>query len=80
MYIIDGGKIIEQIITDLSLSPSAGAHSLSVRYERQSIKHYRIQRIENGWHYISPRLTFQTLTQLVEHYSGKHTHTQINLI
>ncbi|XP_017343609.1 src-like-adapter 2 isoform X1 [Ictalurus punctatus] len=46
-----------------------GAHSLSVRYERQSIKHYRIQRIENGWHYISPRLTFQTLTQLVEHYS-----------
>ncbi|KAM9445503.1 src-like-adapter 2 isoform 1-T1 [Clarias gariepinus] len=47
----------------------AGAHSLSVRLERQSIKHYRIQRIENGWHYISPRLTFPSLTHLVEHYS-----------
>ncbi|XP_060793992.1 src-like-adapter 2 isoform X2 [Neoarius graeffei] len=46
-----------------------GAHSLSVRLERQAIKHYRIQRIENGWHYISPSLTFPTLTHLVEHYS-----------
>ncbi|KAB5546414.1 hypothetical protein PHYPO_G00071760 [Pangasianodon hypophthalmus] len=46
-----------------------GAHSLSVRLERQSIKHYRINTIENGWHYISPRLTFPTLTHLVEHYS-----------
>ncbi|KAF7695981.1 src-like-adapter 2 isoform X1 [Silurus meridionalis] len=46
-----------------------GAHSLSVRFERQSIKHYRIRSIENGWHFISPRLTFPTLTHLVEHYS-----------
>ncbi|KAK2825202.1 hypothetical protein Q7C36_019129 [Tachysurus vachellii] len=46
-----------------------GAHSLSVRIENESIKHYRIHSIENGWHYISPRLTFPSLTHLVEHYS-----------
>ncbi|XP_026879916.2 src-like-adapter 2 isoform X1 [Electrophorus electricus] len=50
-----------------------GAHTLSVRKssrpEHHSIKHYRIHRIENGWHYISPSLTFPTLTHLVEHYS-----------
>ncbi|XP_027000579.1 src-like-adapter 2 isoform X1 [Tachysurus fulvidraco] len=46
-----------------------GAHSLSVRTENDSIKHYRIHSIENGWHYISPRLTFPSLTHLVEHYS-----------
>ncbi|XP_072553112.1 src-like-adapter 2 isoform X2 [Salminus brasiliensis] len=50
-----------------------GGYSLSVRkssrQERRSVKHYRIHRIENGWHYISPRLTFPTLAHLVEHYS-----------
>ncbi|XP_066529011.1 src-like-adapter 2 isoform X2 [Hoplias malabaricus] len=50
-----------------------GAHTLSVRkssrLERQSIKHYRIHRLENGFYYISPRLTFPTLPDLVEHYS-----------
>ncbi|XP_076840061.1 src-like-adapter 2 isoform X2 [Brachyhypopomus gauderio] len=50
-----------------------GAHTLSVRKssrpDHHSIKHYRIHRIENGWHYISPRLTFPSLTHLVEHYT-----------
>ncbi|KAG9269489.1 src-like-adapter 2 isoform X1 [Astyanax mexicanus] len=50
-----------------------GCHTLSVlkssRLERRSVKHYRIHRIENGWHYISPRLTFPTLAHLVEHYT-----------
>uniref|UniRef100_A0A4W5R1F8 Src like adaptor 2b n=1 Tax=Hucho hucho TaxID=62062 RepID=A0A4W5R1F8_9TELE len=50
-----------------------GAHSLSVRktsdQDRSSVKHYRIQQLENGWHYISPCLTFPTLTALVDHYS-----------
>ncbi|XP_030625992.1 src-like-adapter 2 [Chanos chanos] len=50
-----------------------GAHTLSVRKnssdERRTVKHYRIYRLDNGWHYISPRLTFQTLFHLVEHYS-----------
>ncbi|XP_012689963.1 src-like-adapter 2 [Clupea harengus] len=53
-----------------------GAHALSVRRSSSSsssgyrpVKHYRIHCLENGWHYISPRLTFPSLSALVEHYS-----------
>ncbi|XP_040014837.1 src-like-adapter 2 [Xiphias gladius] len=34
-----------------------------------SVKHYRISHLQNGWVYISPRLTFPSLHHLVEHYS-----------
>ncbi|KAM3877952.1 src-like-adapter 2 [Diretmus argenteus] len=34
-----------------------------------SVKHYRICRLRNGWLYISPSLTFPSLHHLVEHYS-----------
>ncbi|XP_071773563.1 src-like-adapter 2 isoform X1 [Centroberyx gerrardi] len=34
-----------------------------------SVKHYRIHRLQNGWFYISPSLTFPSLHHLVEHYS-----------
>ncbi|XP_074532709.1 src-like-adapter 2 [Halichoeres trimaculatus] len=34
-----------------------------------SVKHYRISNLQNGWFYISPGLTFPSLQQLVEHYS-----------
>ncbi|KAJ8415765.1 hypothetical protein AAFF_G00403220 [Aldrovandia affinis] len=44
-----------------------GVYSLSVRHE--SIKHYRILRLPNNWYYISARLTFQCLEDLVNHYS-----------
>ncbi|NWW95165.1 SLAP2 protein, partial [Rhynochetos jubatus] len=50
-----------------------GCYSLSVRRgERGSwdaVTHYRIHRLENGWLYISPRLTFPSLHDLVDHYS-----------
>ncbi|XP_051961950.1 src-like-adapter 2 isoform X2 [Xyrauchen texanus] len=50
-----------------------GNHTLSVRKssseEHASVKHYRINCIENGWFYISPRLTFRFLSDLVAHYS-----------
>ncbi|KAK6303898.1 src-like-adapter 2 isoform X1 [Coregonus clupeaformis] len=50
-----------------------GANSLSVRkssdQDRRSVKHYRIQQLDNGWHYISPGLTFPNLRALVDHYS-----------
>lgn len=36
-----------------------------------AVTHYRIHRLENGWLYISPRLTFPSLHDLVDHYSGK---------
>lgn len=50
-----------------------GCYSLSIRLSRPTswdqIRHYRIQRLDNGWLYISPRLTFPSLQALVEHYS-----------
>uniref|UniRef100_A0A3Q0SD99 Src-like-adapter n=1 Tax=Amphilophus citrinellus TaxID=61819 RepID=A0A3Q0SD99_AMPCI len=44
-----------------------GLYSLSVRH--RSIKHYRIFRLDNSWYYISPRLTFQCLEDMINHYS-----------
>ncbi|NXM71512.1 SLAP2 protein, partial [Serilophus lunatus] len=46
-----------------------GCYSLSVREGWASVTHYRIHRLENGWLYISPRLTFPSLHNLVDHYS-----------
>ncbi|XP_075419787.1 src-like-adapter 2 isoform X1 [Tenrec ecaudatus] len=50
-----------------------GCYSLSIRLSRPTswdrIKHYRIQRLDNGWLYISPSLTFPSLQALVDHYS-----------
>lgn len=52
----------------------SGCYSLSVRLSRPAswdrIRHYKIQRLDNGWLYISPRLTFPSLQALVDHYSG----------
>ncbi|KAJ8407983.1 hypothetical protein AAFF_G00262110 [Aldrovandia affinis] len=51
----------------------SGAHSLSIKRNtssiRGSVKHYRIHQLQNGWFYISPRLTFGSLSHLVDHYS-----------
>ncbi|KAJ8265326.1 hypothetical protein COCON_G00144250 [Conger conger] len=51
----------------------SGAHTLSIKRSTSSargcVKHYRIHQLQNGWHYISPRLTFVSLSQLVDHYS-----------
>uniref|UniRef100_A0A8C5P1N5 Src-like-adaptor 2 n=1 Tax=Jaculus jaculus TaxID=51337 RepID=A0A8C5P1N5_JACJA len=50
-----------------------GCYSLSIRLSRPAswdrIRHYRIQYLDNGWLYISPRLTFPSLQALVDHYS-----------
>ncbi|KAM4631268.1 src like adaptor 1a isoform 2-T2 [Polymixia lowei] len=44
-----------------------GLYSLSVKH--RVIKHYRIFRMDNSWYYISPRLTFQCLEDMINHYS-----------
>ncbi|CAI5778006.1 src-like-adapter 2 isoform X2 [Podarcis lilfordi] len=50
-----------------------GCYSLSIRHTNRAswdcVKHYRINCMENGWLYISPRLTFSSLQELVEYYS-----------
>ncbi|XP_074469017.1 src like adaptor 1a isoform X1 [Sebastes fasciatus] len=43
-----------------------GLYSLSVKH--RIVKHYRIFRLDNSWYYISPRLTFQCLEDLINHY------------
>lgn len=45
-----------------------GLYSLSVKH--MIVKHYRIFRLDNSWYYISPRLTFQCLEDMINHYSG----------
>ncbi|XP_036439580.1 src-like-adapter [Colossoma macropomum] len=44
-----------------------GMYALSVRH--RVVMHYRIFRLPNNWYFISPRLTFQCLEDLVSHYS-----------
>ncbi|XP_078503696.1 tyrosine-protein kinase Blk isoform X2 [Lissotriton helveticus] len=50
-----------------------GALSLSVRDANTAhsgaIKHYQIRALDHGGYYISPRLTFPALSDLVQHYS-----------
>nr|XP_020462455.1 src-like-adapter [Monopterus albus]XP_020462456.1 src-like-adapter [Monopterus albus]XP_020462457.1 src-like-adapter [Monopterus albus] len=48
-------------------STERGLYSLSVKH--RMVKHYRIFRMDNSWYYISPRLTFQCLEDMVNHYS-----------
>ncbi|XP_053937632.1 src-like-adapter 2 isoform X6 [Cuculus canorus] len=75
-----GGWCIPRCLARSARSPAAawprsgtGCFSLSVRHSTRSswdsVTHYRIHRLENGWLYISPRLTFPSLRDLVEHYS-----------
>ncbi|XP_073173817.1 tyrosine-protein kinase Lck isoform X1 [Lepidochelys kempii] len=50
-----------------------GSFSLSVRDFDQSqgetVKHYKIRNMDNGGYYISPRITFSSLHELVEYYT-----------
>ncbi|XP_072018048.1 tyrosine-protein kinase Yes-like isoform X2 [Amphiura filiformis] len=54
---------------------SPGAYSLSVLdHDDQrgfNVKHYRIRALDNGGYYISTRITFQTLQDLVNHYTSQ---------
>ncbi|XP_041483901.1 tyrosine-protein kinase SRK2-like isoform X2 [Lytechinus variegatus] len=54
---------------------SPGAYSLSVLDHDDTrgynVKHYRIRTLDNGGYYISTRITFKTLRDLVEHYQSQ---------
>ncbi|XP_054904409.1 tyrosine-protein kinase HCK isoform X1 [Poeciliopsis prolifica] len=49
-----------------------GSYSLSVRdldpQAGDTVKHYKIRTLDNGGFYISPRITFATLQEMVSHY------------
>uniref|UniRef100_A0AAY4AT54 Tyrosine-protein kinase n=1 Tax=Denticeps clupeoides TaxID=299321 RepID=A0AAY4AT54_9TELE len=51
-----------------------GAFSLSIQdwddIKGEHVKHYKIRKLDNGGYYITTRAQFETLQQLVNHYSG----------
>lgn len=53
----------------------SGSFSLSVRDFDQNqgevVKHYKIRNLDNGGFYISPRITFPGLQELVRHYTSE---------
>lgn len=55
--------------------PSLGAYSLSIRdwdeTKGDHVKHYKIRKLDNGGYYITTRTQFDTVPQLVEHYTGQ---------
>ncbi|KAF7694529.1 tyrosine-protein kinase fynb isoform X2 [Silurus meridionalis] len=52
-----------------------GAFSLSIRdwddVKGEHVKHYKIRKLDSGGYYITTRSQFQTLQQLVQHYSER---------
>jgi len=53
----------------------AGAFSLSIQdwddIKGDHVKHYKIRKLDSGGYYITTRAQFETLQQLVQHYSGE---------
>ena len=54
------------LIRDSETMP--GNYSLSIR-DGDSVRHYRIRKLDNGGFYITTRAPFTSLPELVEHYS-----------
>ncbi|KPP60306.1 hypothetical protein Z043_121705 [Scleropages formosus] len=52
-----------------------GAYSLSIRdwdeTKADHVKHYKIRKLDNGGYYITTRTQFDTVQQLVEHYTER---------
>ena len=50
-----------------------GSYSISVRDLDQDqgevVKHYRIRNMDNGGYYISAKISFNTIKELVQHHS-----------
>ncbi|PAA90245.1 hypothetical protein BOX15_Mlig013558g1 [Macrostomum lignano] len=60
------------------LRPSSSGHyALSVRVKDQTkennfmVKHYKIKNMDNGGFYISPRITFNSMQDLLSHYQER---------
>jgi len=59
--------------SSVHISFSTGAYSLTISYSsnEMSVKHYRIRTLDNGGFYISTKINFNTLVDLVSHYRSK---------
>ncbi|KAM9738204.1 src like adaptor 1a [Menidia menidia] len=65
LLLLPGNRVGSFLVRESSTE--RGMYSLSVKH--MIIKHYRIFRLDNSWYYISPRLTFQCLEDMINHYS-----------
>ena len=45
-----------------------GTYSLSIRDHESQIRHYRIERLDNGSFFITRKATFHSLSELVAYY------------
>ena len=58
-----------------------GACSLSLQdwdeIKGDHVKHYKIRKLDSGGYYITTRAQFETLQQLVQHYSGETMFTTL---
>ncbi|MFT7819284.1 tyrosine-protein kinase Fyn isoform X2 [Arapaima gigas] len=61
-----------------------GAFSLSIRdwddVKGEHVKHYKIRKLDSGGYYITTRAQFETLQQLVQHYSAEDVLAVIHLL
>lgn len=65
----------EFVIFSLRAVLVPGAYSLSIQdwddIKGDHVKHYKIRKLDSGGYYITTRAQFETLQQLVQHYSGE---------
>lgn len=54
---------------------SKGNYSLSIRdvdaMGMDSVKHYKIRKLDNGGFYVSPRISFPDISSMIKHYHNK---------
>ncbi|XP_062857401.1 tyrosine-protein kinase Blk [Trichomycterus rosablanca] len=71
LLLAPGNKIGSFLVRESETT--AGAFSLSIRdlapEHGDVVKHYKIRTLDKGGYYISPSLSFQSLQELVQHYS-----------
>ena len=65
------------LVRDRETDP--GNYSLSIR-DRERVRHYRIYRLENGTFFVTRRITFETIQDLVAYYQQQADGLCANLI
>lgn len=54
---------------------TTGSYSLSIRdvdaQGMESIKHYKIRKMDNGGYYISPKISFNDIGSMIKHYHSE---------
>ena len=65
------------LVRDSETTP--GDYSLSIR-DRERVRHYRIKRLENGTFFVTRRVTFETIQDLVQYYTTQSDGLCVNLV